>query len=95
MALHCTLCGSSSHARSSREDTPGLKDTYYQCTNIKCGATFRAREQFVCFISRPAPVQLSDEEVQKAFDECDPTDKARRTLVDGLWMAGNGKQGSR
>ena len=41
--MHCPLCGSVAHTRSSRYLSEATKERYHQCQNINCSCTFVAR----------------------------------------------------
>ena len=77
MAMNCPNCGKPSHTRSSRYIGVGLKETYYQCTNIECSATFRTREEFVNYASKPACNTMTEAELAAMWDNCQPTKGAR------------------
>ena len=56
----CVICGSNSHVRTSRYLTEETKETYYQCRNIKCSATFKTLESIDKMISKPVPLEKKE-----------------------------------
>ena len=48
--LACPHCRSACDVRTSRELTPLCRETYYQCTNVFCGCTFKAQMAIICMI---------------------------------------------
>ncbi len=71
MSMKCPLCASPTHTKSSRYLNEHIKERYFQCTNLKCSASFRTAEQFVNMISRPAAKedQPTDAENKAAWDK--------------------------
>lgn len=60
--MHCPFCKSPAHTRSSRYLSERVKQSYYQCTNIVCSASFRAMMAVDKIIQSPALADLSDDE---------------------------------
>lgn len=54
MAFTCPHCDHIANRRSSRHVTALLKESYYQCSNLRCGFTFAALEEVVRALSPPA-----------------------------------------
>ncbi|CAJ1000122.1 hypothetical protein SODG_005766 [Sodalis praecaptivus] len=54
--MHCPLCKSSAHTRSSRYLSETTKERYHQCTNINCGHTFKTLESITGSIVKPGVV---------------------------------------
>ncbi|USZ80558.1 ogr/delta-like zinc finger family protein [Serratia phage MQ-4] len=71
--MNCPNCGKPSHTRSSKYIATGLKEIYYQCTNIECSATFRTREELVNYISKPTGNNMTEAERVAAWAKCQPT----------------------
>ncbi|NBJ34619.1 transcriptional regulator [Serratia fonticola] len=42
--MHCPLCGSAAHTRSSRYLSEQTKERYHQCCNASCGCSFATHE---------------------------------------------------
>lgn len=40
MAMQCPHCSSPAHTRTSRYMSPTCKESYMQCSNLRCGFTF-------------------------------------------------------
>ncbi|HDX9050104.1 DNA-binding transcriptional regulator [Yersinia enterocolitica] len=71
--MHCPLCRTAAHARSSRYLSEKTKERYHQCTNINCSCTFATHETVDRIIvapgeTKPAPPHPS------------------RTLQGALWL---------
>ena len=81
MSMHCPNCGKASHTRSSRYIGDGLKELYYQCTNVHCSATFRTREEFVNWISKPDNSPMTEAEQAAAWNKCQPTKGTKREQI--------------
>lgn len=60
--MHCPFCKSPARTRSSRYLSEKVKQSYYQCTNIVCSASFRAMTAVDKIIQSPALADLSDDE---------------------------------
>ncbi|HCJ0009280.1 TPA: DNA-binding transcriptional regulator [Salmonella enterica subsp. enterica serovar Infantis] len=54
--MHCPLCQSAAHARTSRYLSMETKERYHQCQNINCGCTFMTHETLARFIVKPGEV---------------------------------------
>lgn len=52
--MKCPYCHSRTIIRTSREITDITREAYYQCTNVKCGCTFRCVNSIVNIISPSA-----------------------------------------
>lgn len=52
--FHCPFCKKTAHVRTSRYLSENVKQSYHQCTNIECSATFRTIES-VDGVIRAAP----------------------------------------
>ncbi|MDU6412779.1 MAG: DNA-binding transcriptional regulator [Yersiniaceae bacterium] len=55
--MHCPLCQTAAHARSSRYISKETKERYHQCTNINCSCTFKSHETIAEMIVRPGDVK--------------------------------------
>ncbi|QCR37992.1 DNA-binding transcriptional regulator [Nissabacter sp. SGAir0207] len=55
--MHCPLCQTAAHARTSRYITPETKERYHQCTNINCSCTFKTHEVVAGLIVQPGDVK--------------------------------------
>jgi len=42
--MHCPLCQTAAHAKSSRYVSKETKERYHQCQNINCSCTFKTHE---------------------------------------------------
>lgn len=51
--MHCPLCGSVAHTRSSKYLTESTKERYHQCRNINCSCTFVTNESVARVIVQP------------------------------------------
>ncbi|HDV7151525.1 TPA: DNA-binding transcriptional regulator [Yersinia enterocolitica] len=51
--MHCPLCRTAAHARSSRYLSEQTKERYHQCTNINCSCTFATHETVDRIIVNP------------------------------------------
>ena len=54
--MHCPLCGSVAHTRSSRYLSEATKERYHQCQNINCSCTFKTLESVSGIIVEPAQI---------------------------------------
>jgi len=54
--MHCPLCQTASHARSSRYISQETKERYHQCQNINCGCTFKSLESITGIIMQPGVI---------------------------------------
>ncbi|ORM74415.1 transcriptional regulator [Pantoea wallisii] len=54
--MHCPLCQTSAHTKSSRYISKETKERYHQCTNINCSCTFKTHESITAMISSPGNV---------------------------------------
>ncbi|MFV4846462.1 DNA-binding transcriptional regulator [Edwardsiella tarda] len=54
--MHCPLCKSAAHARSSRYLSAETKERYHQCQNINCSCTFVTMETLARIIASPGKV---------------------------------------
>lgn len=55
--MHCPLCQSSAHAKSSRYISKETKERYHQCQNINCSCTFKTHETLSTIIVTPDKVK--------------------------------------
>lgn len=62
--MHCPLCGDTAYTRTSRRLTENVKESYYQCRNMQCSATFKTMEQVVKICSGPSK-NSADYETEK------------------------------
>ncbi|QHB33256.1 DNA-binding transcriptional regulator [Yersinia canariae] len=51
--MHCPLCRTAAHARSSRYLSEKTKERYHQCQNINCSCTFATHETVDRIIVKP------------------------------------------
>jgi transcriptional regulator NrdR family protein len=42
--MHCPFCRTAAHVRTSRYMSESVKESYHQCQNVHCSATFRTHE---------------------------------------------------
>jgi hypothetical protein len=54
--MHCPLCGSVAHTRSSRYLSEATKERYHQCQNINCSCTFATHESVARVIVKPGDI---------------------------------------
>jgi phenylalanyl-tRNA synthetase beta subunit len=54
--MHCPLCLTAAHAKSSRYISKETKERYHQCTNINCSCTFKTHELIAAMIVCPGTV---------------------------------------
>lgn len=54
MAFKCPDCGATAYTRTSRMMSILTRETYYQCSNLECGATFKSYEQIAGRLSPSA-----------------------------------------
>lgn len=54
--MHCPLCGSVAHTRSSRYLNESTKERYHQCRNINCSCTFATHESVARVIVSPGDI---------------------------------------
>ncbi|CAH6303060.1 MULTISPECIES: ogr/Delta-like zinc finger family protein [Pantoea] len=54
--MHCPLCSTAAHAKSSRYISKETKERYHQCTNINCSCTFKTHEALAGIIVSPGQV---------------------------------------
>ena len=52
--MRCPFCRNAAHARTSRYLSDTVKQTYHQCVNVFCSASFRTLESLDKVISPPA-----------------------------------------
>ncbi|MEN4533360.1 ogr/Delta-like zinc finger family protein [Pantoea agglomerans] len=57
--MHCPLCQTAAHAKSSRYISKETKERYHQCTNINCSCTFKTHESIAAMIVTPAAVNVA------------------------------------
>ncbi|OQP30961.1 ogr/Delta-like zinc finger family protein [Pantoea latae] len=55
--MHCPLCQSAAHTRSSRYISNETKERYNQCQNINCSCTFKTHESVTGMIVTPGNVE--------------------------------------
>jgi len=51
--MHCPLCQTAAHAKSSRYISKETKERYHQCQNLECSATFKTHESIFEVIRSP------------------------------------------
>ncbi|MFQ1225323.1 ogr/Delta-like zinc finger family protein [Klebsiella pneumoniae] len=51
--MRCPFCKNASHVRTSRYLSDNVKQSYHQCVNVYCSATFRTVESIEEVIHRP------------------------------------------
>ncbi|WP_147198415.1 ogr/Delta-like zinc finger family protein [Pantoea sp. CCBC3-3-1] len=51
--MHCPLCQTAAHAKSSRYISRETKERYHQCQNINCSCTFKTHESIAGMIVSP------------------------------------------
>ncbi|HBR1254761.1 TPA: transcriptional regulator [Klebsiella pneumoniae] len=54
--MHCPLCQTAAHAKSSRYISRETKERYHQCTNINCSCTFKTHESLAGVIVAPGQI---------------------------------------
>jgi len=54
--MHCPLCQTVAHAKSSRYISRETKERYHQCQNINCSCTFKTHETVASVIVSPGVV---------------------------------------
>ncbi|MCQ5469334.1 ogr/Delta-like zinc finger family protein [Pantoea brenneri] len=54
--MHCPLCQTAAHAKSSRYVSKETKERYHQCQNINCSCTFKTHESVTGMIVTPSQV---------------------------------------
>lgn len=54
--MHCPLCQTAAHAKSSRYVSKETKERYHQCQNINCSCTFKTLESVAGIIVSPGQV---------------------------------------
>ncbi|MDU4942963.1 MAG: ogr/Delta-like zinc finger family protein [Mixta calida] len=54
--MHCPLCQTAAHAKSSRYISKETKERYHQCTNINCSCSFKTLESLALIIVSPGAV---------------------------------------
>lgn len=55
--MHCPLCQSAAHTRSSRYISNETKERYNQCQNINCSCTFKTHESVTGMIVTPGKIE--------------------------------------
>lgn len=55
--MRCPFCKKSAHVRTSRYLSENVKQSYLQCVNVFCSATFRTTESIDEVIRPPAAAQ--------------------------------------
>ncbi|WP_312109833.1 ogr/Delta-like zinc finger family protein [Pantoea septica] len=55
--MHCPLCQSAAHTRSSRYISNETKERYNQCQNINCSCTFKTHKSVTGMIVTPGKVE--------------------------------------
>lgn len=54
--MHCPLCQTAAHAKSSRYISRETKERYHQCTNINCSCSFKTLESLAGIIVNPGTI---------------------------------------
>lgn len=54
--MHCPICLTAAHAKSSRYLSKETKERYHQCQNINCSCTFKTHESIAAVIVTPGAV---------------------------------------
>lgn len=54
--MHCPLCQTAAHAKSSRYISKETKERYHQCQNINCSCSFKTHETLAMIIVTPGQV---------------------------------------
>lgn len=54
--MHCPLCQTAAHAKSSRYVSKEKKERYHQCQNINCSYTFKTHETVTGMIVSPGQI---------------------------------------
>ncbi|WP_391488035.1 ogr/Delta-like zinc finger family protein [Leclercia tamurae] len=52
--MRCPFCQNAAHVRTSRYLSDTVKQSYHQCVNVFCSASFRTLESLDKVISQPA-----------------------------------------
>ncbi|MBK0000242.1 DNA-binding transcriptional regulator [Erwinia sp. S38] len=55
--MHCPLCQTAAHAKSSRYISRETKERYHQCQNINCSCTFKTYESIEQIIVSPGTIK--------------------------------------
>ncbi|HGY8770924.1 TPA: ogr/Delta-like zinc finger family protein [Escherichia coli] len=69
--MRCPFCRHSAHTRTSRYVSDNVKESYLQCQNIYCSATFKTHESICAVIrspvteEKPAPASTAPSVVRK------------------------------
>ena len=71
--MHCPLCQTAAHAKSSRYISRETKERYHQCQNINCSCTFKTHESIAGMIVSPKHINTV-------------VPHADRNLQGALWM---------
>lgn len=58
--MHCPLCQTAAHAKSSRYISKETKERYHQCQNINCSCTFKTHESIAAMIVCPGAINKVD-----------------------------------
>lgn len=58
--MRCPFCKKAAHVRTSRYMSDNVKQSYLQCTNVFCSATFRATESIDEVIRPPIEKEPSE-----------------------------------
>lgn len=54
--MHCPLCQTAAHAKSSRYISKETKERYHQCQNINCSCSFKTHETLAAIIVTPGQI---------------------------------------
>ncbi len=54
--MHCPICQTAAHAKSSRYISKETKERYHQCQNINCSCSFKTHETLAMIIVTPGQV---------------------------------------
>ncbi|HCT7985365.1 DNA-binding transcriptional regulator [Serratia sp. TSA_7] len=57
--MHCPLCRTAAHARTSRYLSENTKERYHQCQNINCSCTFVTLESIQRQIVSPGKIDIA------------------------------------
>jgi len=77
--MRCPFCQNAAHVRTSRYLSDTVKQTYHQCVNVFCSASFRTLESLDKVISPPAekeeeaPAQVTPTAVTRIADRARST----------------------
>ncbi|NDJ56705.1 hypothetical protein GWD52_06785 [Enterobacteriaceae bacterium 4M9] len=63
--MRCPFCSAAAHVRTSRYMSESVKESYLQCQNVHCSATFKTHESIFEVIRSPV-VEKKPEPVQPA-----------------------------